>query len=176
MRSLQPIFSFKLADRARAAQPVHNRHADIHQDEVERARRRRRGQGFGFVRLEGFESVDGFGVAQRLPLCEHDEQFQVDCVVVDEQDARVEVLACVGGAGGGRCDGLRGRDGGGEGEEGRGRGAAEEGGGCLLNGAGGLHRDAVADAALFFGERAGRCEELVLVQAQRRHRARDVAF
>jgi hypothetical protein len=39
-----------------------------------------------------------------------------------------------------------------------------------------LHRDAIAKAALLFGQSAWRCEQLVVVKAEGGHGARDVPF
>lgn len=102
---LQSHLRLKLSNLPRARQAIHNRHAQIHEDEVKGSSGRLGNVCFALEGLERFEAVDGFEVAQVLALGEDDEELEVDGVVVDEEDARGEVfgLGFVGGAEGGDC-------------------------------------------------------------------------
>lgn len=110
---LQPHLCLELADLPRTRQAVHDRHRKIHQDKVKGARRCLGDVCFALERLERFEAVDCFEVAEILALSEDDEEFEVDGVVVDEEDAGAEIfgLGVVGGAQGsdGSWEGLRDR-------------------------------------------------------------------
>jgi hypothetical protein len=94
MTTLQPHLTLKLPNMSRTRQSIHNRHTQVHEHEVKRSCRRGRVGvflRFAFVYFESFKTVGGFFVAQVLPFGEDDEEFEVDGVIVYEEDARVEV-------------------------------------------------------------------------------------
>ena len=82
---LEAVLLFKLADAARGLHAVHDRHADVHEDDVEAAAGgvgARAGEAGGFVGVEGFLAVFGFDVGVAVFFHEHDEELAVDLVVV----------------------------------------------------------------------------------------------